>query len=770
MILTFNNTEVLRDNVNSNTVNEFVINNPNLWSAENPNIYNLYVVVSKGNQEIEAISQVVGFKHIEIKNGVFYLNNQNIKLKGINRHDFHYKNGWTVTLDEMENDILLLKRFNNNCIRTSHYPNDPRFLELCDRYGMYLIDEADLETHGATWMNNWSYFSENPEWENAFIDRVSRMVYRDRNHPCIVMWSLGNESGWIRNHKICNDLVKKLDKKIPVHYEGAIYDECKGFDVVSMMYPDFNEIKKHLENREEQPFFLCEYTHGQGNCPGGLEEHWEIIYSNDKALGGCVWQMCDHSAIVFKDDGTVKYKYGYGGDFKEGINDGIRGANGFFDPERVPRNAAYMLKQVYRPIRAKLLEKNNTINIEFQNMQDFLDSSDIEYIYELLENGIVVEKGKFDIQNILPHQKTVFTLAIKNEMKDKNEYLLNIYYNKIKSTSYCNAGFDLGFEQFSLSKFNKICFKNEKKDNIVIIEKNQDAYVQVGNVNLILDKRYGTIKSLCCNNVEFLCTTNKNAGVSEYAMPISGPRLNFWRAPAFSDAEIEPQWRAYGYDCLETHINKAIIEIGEDELLFKVNAFYGAKAILPAFEADIVYRICNSGLIDIEYKVKPLREDLPYLARLGLVMDLSYNFKQVEYYGKGPLENYPDMQEASRIGLFSQRISKLGEIDILPQEMGNRSQIRWCAFCSKQNKLTVFANEPFNMNAHHYSQEILEKTTHIEELKHQMLTQINLDSVIAPIGQWYCGYPKDDMRFKVVPNQELNFKFTFVLEDSIKKK
>ena len=759
MLLCHGGREIINQDVSAGA-NTVSVKKPMLWTAETPEVYDLYLVLWKDGKVLECVSMAVGFKHIEIKDGVFYLNNQNIKLRGCNRHDYNYKDGYVVSMKQMEDEIAMLKRFNVNCIRTSHYPNDPRFLELCDRMGMYLVDEMDLETHGATWMEhdttdykvNWSYFSRNPDWEKAFVDRASRMVLRDRNHPSVTMWSLGNESGFIRNHKVCYDYIKTVDPKIPVHYEGAIYDECAGFDVVSMMYPDFNEIKSRVTGEDMRPFFLCEYTHGTGPAPAGLEPHWELIYEHDRAMGGCVWELHSHSAIRYNQDGTVRYKYGYGGDFDEGINDSSTGCNGFFTADDIPKKGAYRMKHAYRPVHARLLDKK-PLAIELINRYDFTDTNGVRFTYEITENGQVTGSGRLDVKPIPPHGKA--EISIPGTVSADRETFVTVYCHDSDGNELC-------FEQLLVSAGKSFAPERGQKTTFTITENYLEAVVSADNFELIFDKRYGTVKSINVDSHELLCLDSKNKGVvSEFSRAVPGPRLNFWRSPvSFCDDHVMGTWYKYGFDCIETHINRADLNKSADSVEFSVNAFYGPKAKLPLFEADITYRLGGDKLLDISAKVRPLIENLPHFPRLGFVMDLDCSFDRVEYYGRGDIENYIDAKEGTKIGIFNQSVDELGEIAPVPQEMGNRTDVRYTKFIAPESTLTVYSDDLFNMNAHHYTQENLTRARHPEDFGQEMLTEINLDCVMSPVGSFFCGYPDDTKENKVYPEGEIEFGFT----------
>ena len=284
----------------------FDVKNPKLWTAEIPELYTLYLQLTDGGKEVECVKCNVGFKDITIENGVFKINGAPVKFKGVNRHDSNPVTGYTVSMSDMENDIVLLKNYNVNMIRTSHYPNDPRFLELCDKYGIFIVDEADIECHGAIEMGHWNYFQENAEWLPAFWDRVEKMYYRDRNHICVTMWSMGNESGAGPNHRTCYDRLKALDPKTPIHYEGENNFPGRYFDVDSYMYLHSKSVEERCNNDDNRPVFLCEYSHGMGLSPGGMEDYWQVFYNNERACGGCVWEFADHLVLSQDENGKTQ--------------------------------------------------------------------------------------------------------------------------------------------------------------------------------------------------------------------------------------------------------------------------------------------------------------------------------------------------------------------------------------------------------------------------------------------------------------------------------
>ncbi|MDF2686704.1 MAG: hypothetical protein K0S55_1886, partial [Clostridia bacterium] len=365
----------------------FNIEKPLLWNAEQPNCYILYISHGKGN-DFECVKHYVGFKDVEIKDSVFYINEQNIKIRGVNRHDSNPEKGYAVSFEDIKTDLMLMKKLNVNAIRTSHYPNDPLLYQLADILGLYIVDEADLETHGLkdpkTGHHDWSYLTKHPEWKAAFLDRVERMVQRDKNHPAIIIWSMGNESGIGENHYAMADYVRRT---IP----GAIVHYCEFMNLpeqlFSRMYTDPVSLEEYGKNNDNdpRPFYLCEYAHSMGIGPGSFKEYWDIIYKYPRLMGGCVWEWCDH-AVQHKDVGG-KITYTYGGDSGEFPHDGNFCVDGLVLPDRIPSTAAWEMKQAYSPLRVELL--NNKLQIS--NKWDFLNISEFLITWALIKNGKVTK-------------------------------------------------------------------------------------------------------------------------------------------------------------------------------------------------------------------------------------------------------------------------------------------------------------------------------------------------------------------------------------------
>ncbi len=416
------------------------------WSAEIPKLYEVTISLFNNGDEIEAIRTYLGFKHIEIKEEVFLFNERAIKFKGVNHHDTHMTKGYAVSLDDLELDIKIMKEYNCNAVRTSHYPPDPAFLTMCDIYGLYVVDEANIETHGFYAIPYSTYrpnrLSNDITWANHYLDRVKRMYGRDKNHPCITMWSLGNESGGYKCQDVCYDYLKKMNPETPVHYEGVNRSKRWAYDVVSHMYASPELMKSVLEGKagkkyKGKPFFQCEYAHAMGNGPGRLEEYMKLFYASDQFMGGCIWEFADHSVY----DESAEHKWTYGGDHNEPIHDGNFCVDGLFFPNREPSSGALEMKACYRPIRATNIGGGN---FEFWNTRSFKSTEDITIEYEILENTIPVQGGTFNV-DIPAEDKHVLSIECEALEKTDADIFVNFTYKNREN------GFIIAKEQLILT-------------------------------------------------------------------------------------------------------------------------------------------------------------------------------------------------------------------------------------------------------------------------------------------------------------------------------
>lgn len=713
------------------------------WSAEIPKLYELYITLYKNEKEVMTIRQYVGFKNIEIKDCVFYFNGKKVKLKGVNHHDTHQTKGYAMNFSDLEKDVILMKEYNVNCVRTSHYPPDPFFLELCDHYGLYVVDEADIETHGL-----WSLgceedcISHDLKWAPRYTDRVKRMYYRDRTHPSIIMWSLGNEANGYKCHDKCYKMLKDIGTDIPVHYEGVSRTKRYHYDVYSEMYTHQDDLVKIREGKrgkqyKEVPFYLCEYCHAMGVGPGALEEYMKIFYSDDIFMGGCIWEWADHSVL---HDGTDKYKYQYtyGGDHGEKLHDECFCVDGLFYPDRTPHTGAFEMKNCYRPLRARRLSGNK---LTLLNTNRFLDSSDIEVYWELQENGETLKCGSF-LTAIAPEKEATYKLDLPKVNYDKNTYL-NLIYLK--------GDFQIAFEQLTLSEapFIQPAMETGK---ISITSDGDVLTVKYPNGSAEFSEDTGEMLSYKANGVSVL---NKE--------PVShkGFLLNIARAYVDNDRHIMAEWDEHNIsnprivlEDLSAEVKSGIASVSE------YLTVYGKKDVL--FNANVLYIIGANGVMDIEVAVAPdenSKEHLYDIPRLGLTFEADKRFSEIEYFGRGEKENYNDFNAHAPIGLYSAKVANEHEPYIRPQDNSNHSDVSYLKLKSdKGEEILITSDRRFNFNVHNYTQELLSKADHREDIYDQKTTFVTIDGYTKGTGTGSCG-PATLPEYSIDASKELTFNF-----------
>lgn len=712
------------------------------WNAEIPRLYELYITLYNADGEVMTIRQYVGFKDIKIKDAVFYFNGKKIKLKGVNHHDTHETTGYVMSFEDLIKDIELMKAFNVNCVRTSHYPPDPFFLELCDHYGLYVVDEADIETHGI-----WDLGCEGGEishklkWAPRYMDRVRRMYFRDRTHPSIIMWSLGNESWGYKCHDKCYEMLKELTD-IPVHYEGVCRTRRYHYDVFSEMYTHQDDLIKIREGKrgkqyKEVPFYLCEYCHAMGVGPGALEEYMQIFYSDDIFMGGCIWEWADHTVRHEVND-KYKYEYTYGGDHGEKLHDECFCVDGLFYPDRTPHTGAYNMKVAYRPLRASCLSGNK---LTLVNTNRFLSSEGIEVYWECQENGETVACGSF-ATDIAPEKKATYTLDLPKVNYDKNTYL-NLIYLK--------GDFEVATEQLTLSEAPFI-----------------QPSLEMGKVSISSDAEVITIK-YPNGAIEFSEETGemlsyKADGVSVLnKAPVShkGFLLNFTRAYVDNDRHIMEEWESHNLSNLVVELEDFSAEVKSGVAsVSEYFTIYGKKE--PLFNASVLYIIGANGVVDIEVAVAPAedsKEHLYDIPRLGLTFEADKKFSEIEYFGRGEKENYNDFNMHAPVGLYYAKVKDEHEPYIRPQDNSNHSDVSYLKLKSdKGEEILIYSDRRFNFNVHNYTQDALHKAGHREDLVDEKTTFVTIDGYTKGTGTGSCG-PATLPQYSIDASKELTFNF-----------
>ena len=713
------------------------------WNAEIPKLYELYITLYKGDSEVMTIRQYVGFKNIETKDAVFYFNGKKIKLKGVNHHDTHETKGYAEDFNDLEKDVKLMKEFNVNCVRTSHYPPDPFFLELCDHYGLYVVDEADIETHGIWDLGcEGGTISHDLKWAPRYMDRVRRMYFRDRTHPSIIMWSLGNESWGFKCHDKCYKMLKDLGTDIPVHYEGVSQTKRYHYDVYSEMYTHQDDLIKIREGKrgkqyKEVPFYLCEYCHAMGVGPGALEEYMQIFYSDDIFMGGCIWEWADHSVL---HDGTDKYKYQYtyGGDHGEKLHDGCFCVDGLFYPDRTPHTGAYNMKVAYRPVRATKLSGNK---LTLLNTNRFLSSSGIEVYWECQENGETVACGSF-ATNIAPEKECSYKLDLPKVNYDKNTNL-NLIYLK--------GDFEVATEQLTLSEAPFI-----------------QPSLEMGKVSITSDSEVITVK-YPDGAIEFSEETGemlsyKVGGVSVLNKePVShkGFLLNFTRAYVDNDRHIMEEWESHNLSNLSIVLEDLSAEVKSGVAsVSEYFTVFGKEDAL--FNASVLYIIGANGVVDIEVAVAPAegsKEKLYNIPRLGLTFEADKKFNEIEYFGRGEKENYNDFNMHAPVGLYSAKVKDEHEPYIRPQDNSNHSDVSYLKLKSANGEeILIYSDKKFNFNVHNYTQDTLHKANHREDVVDEKTTFVTIDGYTKGTGTGSCG-PATLPQYSIDASKELTFNF-----------
>ena len=737
---------------------EIDIENAVLWSDETPALYDL--VFKLGD---EYISQKVGMRRFEIKGKVLYVNGKKVKGKGVNRHDSHPELGSATPVEHMLRDLYILKANNVNMIRTSHYPNDPRLPELCDKLGFYLCDETDIETHGMCVFGKWDAFSDSDDWAESYLDRIQRMLERDKNRASVLMWSVGNESGTGINHKRMYDYVHSRIPDAIVHSEDITrrrkpllisdkkeereaYD-CEWIDIESRMYPAPAEcVDLYAKNKYvKKPFFLCEYSHAMGNGPGDLEEYWQAIYANDGFFGGCVWEMIDHSVNV----GTLaEPKFIYGGDLGTRPHDSNFCVDGLVYPDRRLHSGMIEYKQVLRPCRMTEFDQKSA-TVRLRNMLYFRTLAHLDLVWSLEKNGKTVKQGRIAGLNIRPQQSRSYTLPV--DLCELDGFCtLNLSFRSNEATEWAEIGYEVGFEQVELESAVMVASPEVTAVNKAL-EVAQDAKlitVADGDKTYTVDKIHGLICSINNSGKELLTTA---------ITP------NIWRAPTDNDRNLKNQWFDKGYDFMSIKCYSCeLVSADENEALVKASLSMGTPRLEPLLKIQVSYRFARGEGVELGFEVE-VKQDMPMLPRFGVEFRMPEDCEYLKYFGKGPYESYIDKHHASKLGVYSSSVTDHFEPYVRPQENMAHVDSRWMSVANVAGHGLLATNtenaESFSFNCSHYTPEMLTKTAHDFELEPLEDTVVNIDYRHNGIGSNSCGPWLADMwQFK-----EKSFAFSFRL-------
>ncbi|MBW7452558.1 glycoside hydrolase family 2 TIM barrel-domain containing protein [Paenibacillus sepulcri] len=704
---------------------ELQIDKPKLWSAETPYLYQLYIYAAD-----EVLHFAVGFRRVEIIDGVFKINGMAVKLKGVNRHDSHPQLGQTIPVNHMIRDLKLMKSHNINTIRASHYPNDSRFLQLCNEYGFYVIDEADLECHGVFHaVGNFNMLTRLPEWEHVFVERAERMIERDKNHPSVVIWSMGNESGYGANHMSMAKWTKARDNSRPVHYEGSDprhlgSPDTAVLDMESRMYSSPAYIEAYAKDENStKPMFMCEYSHAMGNGPGDLKDYWDVIYKYPKLMGGCVWEWSDHGILTTNNDGT-RY-FAYGGNFGDQPNDGNFCIDGLVSPDRIPHTGLLELKKVIAPIR---LEAGNLEEgyVQVTNLYDFIDLSHLTLYWKTEKDGEFAEQGQLELELIAPHTSKAVKLDYSWPEASNETYLLTLSCRLKQDTVWASAGHEVTFEQFELP-VERLALPASAVNYppIKLMEADQQLIIEGFDFRHVFDLYNGTFISVSRHGVDMI------------KKPLS---FNIWRAPIDNDRKIKAKWLEEGYDRAHMHIYEAsVTDQGASSVDIKVNFSLGGHTKPPVLNGLAYWRVTGNGEIKMKVEAQ-VREDLLFVPRFGVQLTMPAGTEEVEYFGNGPHESYIDKQQSTRKGKYLTSVDDLFTPYIMPQENGSHNGTDWVTVSNEQGMGLKFSGaKPFSFNASHYTPEDLTHAMNAYELVRRDETIVHLDYKMSGAGSNSCG-------------------------------
>lgn len=715
-------------NVSPSNIEKISFNNLDVheWSAECPYLYDLVIILSKGEDVLEVVRKNIGFKNVEIIGNKFLFNNEPIKLLGVNHHDTNAKTGYVMSVEDMELDVSLVKQYNANCIRTSHYPPDPTFLDLCDEYGIYVIDEADIETHGCeTELHKPGACSHNKDWQQHYWDRVYRMYARDKNHPSITMWSLGNESHGYLNQDYCYDELKKLSP-LPIHYEGVCRTPRFAYDVISHMYawPNMCEkiAKGKLPKYRKKPFFLCEYAHAMGVGAGELERYVKCFYSSENMLGGCIWEFADHA--VYHENEKVKYTYG--GDHGEEKHDGNFCMDGLFFPDRTPHSGAKQMKNCYRPVRCRKIADNR---YEFFNHNYFENATfTVKYIY--FTNGVETYSSTFDI-NVAPQSSQVYEINSLELEKDNHNSVVFEYFT---------GDFLIASEQIILSE-GKLNADIKCDGKITVKPSENKLYITFDNGSMIFDKSTGFITSYIYKNHEMI----NSFPLGDF----KGFAPAFYRAPLDNDRNICKYWHTMGLQNTSNICKGSNFTDNGSNVVITTNIKSIATRVLPVANTQIKYTIYPNGniLVDVNCLGGGAVKLLP---RFGVMLEMPKEYENIKYFGLGEDVNLPDYKEHTINKIYQTTVDKLKEDYIKPQESATRCDVRFAEITNASGFGLRFeaVNKPFIFSASHYTSNQWAKAMHRDDLVDLPTTCVNIDTSVLGAGSNACG-PLPDKKDRV---------------------
>lgn len=700
------------------------------WTAETPYLYTLTLTLHGENGSSHKVSYRLGFRRIEVKGNVFTVNGKAILINGVNHHDYSPEGGRTVDLEVMKQDIILMKQHNINAVRFSHYPSVEPIYDLCDEYGIYVIDEADLECHGFEWAHIYDRITDDPTWGNAYVDRGTRMVERDYNHPSIIMWSLGNESCFGVNFKKEAEAIRALDSSRLIHYEGDF--EAEITDVYSTMYSRLKGLKEIGETKmkHNRPHIHCEYSHAMGNGPGCLSDYQKLYRTYDRLQGGFIWEWYDHGIKTVDENGNVTYKYG--GNYGDFPTNGNFCIDGLLMPDRTPSPGLVEYKQVICPVEICRLGETGDLYC-VRNYYDFKTLEGISLDCTVTDGKKALTSFVIDSLDVKPGEEKVMMIPHGTiDLEENRDYYLNIRVREKMATSYAPAGHELGIYQFALAE-KKTVSQKKPEGKVSLTETSTLLTADCGTTVFTFDKVHGILSSMKRGDKELLRR---------------GPVLTVDRADIDNDMYKVNDWK-----------NNYFISKGMEELEYMtacekesgaeiyIQKYFGCYNQAWGFKLSYVYTVWGDGSLDVSLDGKAVRNpefEPEFLPRIGVELAVNGELRNVDWYGLGPGENYCDSRQAAIMGVYETDVDGMHTNYVKPQENGHRENVKWVALTSEKDGILVNARKSFGMNVHDYTTEALRNAAHPCEIERQEDVILNLDYRHSGLGSNSCGQEQTD--------------------------
>ncbi|MFR9554232.1 MAG: glycoside hydrolase family 2 TIM barrel-domain containing protein [Rikenellaceae bacterium] len=716
------------------------VETPHKWSAESPYLYTLVLsMISPEGEVTESRSQKIGFRKVEFSDKQeLLINGRNVEIIGVNRHDHSAVNGKALTRDEIKHDVELIKLFNFNAVRTSHYPNDPYFLELCDEYGLYVMDEANIETHHLG-----GYTANTPSWMGAMTSRIVNMVQRDKNHASVISWSLGNESGTGPIFAAAAAWIKDFDPSRFIHYEGAQGDpthpkyvenanglvktpECanpddpKFVDVLSRMYPELYQIIKMSESPYiNRPIIMCEYMHAMGNSMGGIGEYWDEIRKRPNLIGGYIWDMIDQGLLTKNDDGEEYYAYG--GDFGDKPNDKNFCINGVFSPDGKPNPHAWEAKYVFQPAEMKLVS-SEPCKVHILNRLFHTSLSQYETRWEIFEDGRKIQSGVLPTLNTQSGDFEVVTIPVKSiKYKDECEYWVRVAMYEAQDRLWCKRGHEVAHEKMLLrAKQAESKPYTSKIKAAILVDKTDDEYkFSTKSHSVSISPKSGYLTSYIQNGKEMILS----------------PLMPMFTRPA-TDNDVKGATAGYMrrqrafWDKYTQGLQVENIEIQESDNKVDVAVKYTPNS---GAKLAIIYSIYSDGVVGVDMTMNG-EKSVADIIRFGMAMGIPYSFDKTKYYGMGPFESYIDRSRSAEVSEYSFATDDLYYNYVMPQESGNRMGVRWASLSGKDGELKITTDTKFAFSAWRYTAQNIEESKHPYDLEDGGYYTLNIDLTQAALA------------------------------------